>query len=191
MEHGVIVVDVPGGRSEALRLGIVGHIGLRPVTKESRGRSGVDAPARHPRTSCAANASATMSQYAKSSGEGAEVYEMGGEGAVRAGHPVGEGTGGFRRIVGGPAIVFRTGTPGIDQFNGLAGVCYEGGELCPTHKIAMAIDKQVLAAPTISAPSFARNAISLSAGFTRDAAQALAAVLNSGELSTPIVPSNG
>ena len=108
-----------------------------------------------------------MAQYAKSGGQGAIVYQVGPEGAsgpAIQSAKAGEASDGSWEV----QFVFRAGTPGIDQFNGLAAVCDAGGPICPTHKVAMAIDKQVLAAPEISAPSYAGDAVSLSGGFTRE-----------------------
>ena len=68
-------------------------------------------------------------------------------------------------------------TDGISSFNALAGDCFEGAPICPTRQLAIVVDNTVLSAPSINAPEFERDAISISGDFTQAEAEALAARL--------------
>ncbi len=65
----------------------------------------------------------------------------------------------------------------IADFNALAKECFDGAATCPTRQLAIVIDRNVLSAPSINAPEFERDAISISGGFTQAEAEALAARL--------------
>lgn len=79
-------------------------------------------------------------------------------------------------------IEFRSGSPGIDDFNVLAGTCFALGPECETQRIAIEIDGIVESAPNVNAAAFARDAISISGSFTEDEARDLALVLRFGAL---------
>jgi hypothetical protein len=94
--------------------------------------------------------------------------------------------------------VFRAGGSGIDVFNTLAAECYSGTSTsCPTlaasihGQVAIVLDDVVLAAPTIDAPSFERDQITISGSFTEREARAIAAALQSGALPVQLVPLSG
>lgn len=66
---------------------------------------------------------------------------------------------------------------GIATFNETAGACFEGAPTCPTRQLAIVVDRMVISAPSINAPAFERDQISISGGFTQAEAEALAAGL--------------
>jgi preprotein translocase subunit SecD len=84
--------------------------------------------------------------------------------------------------------VLHTGTPGVDQLNALAAQCFEGTDStsCPTHQAAMVLDGKVLSAPTINSSSYGRENVAIDAGFDRQTALEVAAMLDSGELPAPL-----
>jgi hypothetical protein len=78
-------------------------------------------------------------------------------------------------------LTFREGAPGIDTFNDWATRCYEVRPECPDTgfgrgAIAIVFDGEVLSAPTVQAPSFARDQIRVSLD-DEATAQALAQAL--------------
>ena len=82
------------------------------------------------------------------------------------------------------APVLRAGKDGIDSFNAAAAQCYEGTATCPptaggAHgRLALVLDSQILIASTIGAPSFDRETVSISGGYTEERARAIAAALS-------------
>jgi preprotein translocase subunit SecD len=84
---------------------------------------------------------------------------------------------------------FRTGPEGIDAFNRAAQICYLGdGEICPTRQLAIVLDGEVIVAPVIQAPSFQRDQIQITGGFTQAEAQDVATVLRYGALPVELEP---
>ena len=63
---------------------------------------------------------------------------------------------------------------GIVAFNETTRACFDAAPGCPTRQLAIVIDRNVLSAPSINAPEFERDQISISGDFTRDEAEALA-----------------
>jgi preprotein translocase subunit SecD len=70
----------------------------------------------------------------------------------------------------------------IDEFNAIAAECFNGAPTCPTRQLAIVLDGRVVSAPSINAPSFAADAISISGDFTESEAKELALVLRYGAL---------
>ncbi len=78
---------------------------------------------------------------------------------------------------------FRAGAEGIDQFNAVAATCFAGDpDVCPTRRLAIVLDHQVISAPSINAQSFARNQIVISGAFEEEEARLLAEALRFGAL---------
>lgn len=83
---------------------------------------------------------------------------------------------------------FKSGSPGIDDFNVVAGDCFSGTVTCPTlpgdptGRMAVEIDDEVISALTFSVPSFERDAIVISGSFDEDEAKDLAIALRFGAL---------
>ena len=53
----------------------------------------------------------------------------------------------------------------------------EGTPTCPARQLGIVVDRTVISAPSINAPEFERDQISISGGFTQAEAEALAAGL--------------
>lgn len=77
---------------------------------------------------------------------------------------------------------FKSGSPGIDDFNALARTCNSGLPDCPTARVAIEIDGQVESAPTVQASNFERDQIQITGAFTEEEAKDLALALNFGAL---------
>lgn len=78
--------------------------------------------------------------------------------------------------------IFKGGAAGIDLFNGVAAQCYSKSATCPTGLLAITMDGEVLSAPEIQTPTFARDQIQISGSFTQRDAKDLATVLRYGAL---------
>ncbi|MDH4277510.1 MAG: protein translocase subunit SecD [Acidimicrobiia bacterium] len=81
--------------------------------------------------------------------------------------------------------VFRPGAGGIDQFNAAARSCYAlnpDPNLCPSGRLAIVLDHQVISAPSINAETFARDQIVISGAFEEEEARLLAEALRFGAL---------
>ncbi|MDH3301766.1 MAG: protein translocase subunit SecD [Acidimicrobiia bacterium] len=81
--------------------------------------------------------------------------------------------------------VFRPGAEGIDQFNAAARTCYAQNpdpNLCPSGRLAIVLDHQVISAPSINAETFARDQIVISGTFEEEEARLLAEALRFGAL---------
>jgi preprotein translocase subunit SecD len=80
------------------------------------------------------------------------------------------------------SLTLRPGAAGIDQFNLAAAACSPPSAPCPTGKLAIVLDSVVHSAPTVQQPTFERDAIRVSGGFSPAEADAVALVLSSGTL---------
>jgi len=84
--------------------------------------------------------------------------------------------------------VFRSGSPGIDDFNVLAAQCFARGPSCPEGRIAIEIDGFVESDPTVEVASFERDRINITGSFGEAAAKDLALALNFGALPVELTP---
>lgn len=94
---------------------------------------------------------------------------------------------------------FRSGSPGIDDFNALATKCFNrvadtlnsDGSVaeygCPTGRIAIEIDGRVKSAPNVQVATFQRDSITISGSFDESSAKDLALVLKFGALPVELV----
>lgn len=97
-------------------------------------------------------------------------------------------------------LVFKGGSPGIDDFNALAANCFNGSAVCPptstdrstgrlVGRLAIEIDGIVESAPTVGSPSFERDRLSISGGgMGEQEAKDLALVLRYGALPLELTP---
>ncbi|MCQ3807764.1 MAG: hypothetical protein KTV16_10910 [Acidimicrobiia bacterium] len=97
-------------------------------------------------------------------------------------------------------IFFRSGSPGIDDFNALAAQCAAGTAVCPptgvsrdsgafVGRVAVEIDGVVESAPTVGIASFDRGQVVISGGaMTEQEAKDLALVLRFGSLPVELTP---
>ena len=74
------------------------------------------------------------------------------------------------------------GGDGIAKFNAISSECFSKSEVCPTGRLAIALDSEVVSAPTIQQASFKREEIQISGSFTQSEAKDLALVLRYGSL---------
>lgn len=81
-------------------------------------------------------------------------------------------------------LVIKGGS-GIEQFNAIAAECNSKSEICPSGRLAIVLDSQVVSAPNIEQPSFERDQIQISGSFNEREAKDLALVLRYGSL--PVV----
>ena len=97
-------------------------------------------------------------------------------------------------------ISFKSGSPGIDDFNALAAECARGTEVCPptgasprtgsfVGRVAVEIDGIVESAPTVDVANFDRGGVVISGGsMTEQVAKDLALVLRFGSLPVELTP---
>ncbi len=88
------------------------------------------------------------------------------------------------------APTFKSGGSGIDLFNELGRRCFYLEPTCPTKRIAIEIDNEVVSAPVIQEDEaaftpFERSTVTISGGFSEEEARDLALVLDYGAL--PVV----
>ncbi len=98
------------------------------------------------------------------------------------------------------SIVFRSGSPGIDDFNNLAAMCSTGAASCPptgidsntgrpVGRLAIEIDGVVESAPSVGVANFNRDQIVISGGnMQEEEAKDLALVLRFGALPLELIP---
>ncbi|MCO8128348.1 protein translocase subunit SecD [Acidimicrobiia bacterium EGI L10123] len=84
--------------------------------------------------------------------------------------------------VGQWAVAVEVRGDSIDEFNAIAAECFNGAPSCPTRQLAIVLDGRVVSAPSINAPAFNADEISISGDFTEGEAKDLALVLRYGSL---------
>ncbi len=81
------------------------------------------------------------------------------------------------------APTFKAGADGIDQFNAAAVPCANGApDVCPSGRLAMVLDQEVLSAPTVQTTNFQRDRVEITGNFDQQSAQDLALRLRYGAL---------
>jgi preprotein translocase subunit SecD len=86
--------------------------------------------------------------------------------------------------------VFKKGAEGIDAFNEAAAQCYAGDPdpvICPSGRLAIVLDHEVVSAPSINAFEFSRDQITISGDFDEEEARDLASVLRFGALPVELL----
>ena len=81
----------------------------------------------------------------------------------------------------GVTVSLRGGASGEDVWNALASQCYSGTESCPSRRLAIELDGEIISAPSVNAPSF-QGEVQITGNFSKAEAEDLARVLNSGSL---------
>ena len=80
------------------------------------------------------------------------------------------------------SLSMKAGDEGIDRFNALASRCFGRDVTCPSQQMAIVLDGNVESAPTVNAPRFERDQITITGGFSEREARDLALVLRYGAL---------
>jgi len=86
----------------------------------------------------------------------------------------------------GITVALKDGASGEGVWNALAGECYEGSSVCPSHQLAIEIYGIVQSAPTVNAPTF-EGTVQITGRFTKDEAADLAGTINAGAAPTQLV----
>ena len=81
----------------------------------------------------------------------------------------------------GVTVSLRGGAGGEDVWNALASQCFSGTEACPSRRLAIELDGEIISAPSVNAPSF-QGEVQITGNFSKAEAEDLARVLNSGSL---------
>lgn len=76
----------------------------------------------------------------------------------------------------------------IDDFNEIAGACFNGAPTCPSRQLAIVLDARVVSAPSINEPTFSRDGVSITGQFSESEAKDLALVLRYGSLPVELEP---
>ena len=79
-------------------------------------------------------------------------------------------------------LVIKSGETGIDAFNNMASLCVAKAPECPTGRLAIELDGQVVSAPNVEVASFNRDEIQITGGFSKGEAGDLAVALRYGSL---------
>ncbi len=91
----------------------------------------------------------------------------------------------FNLAVGGTgwyvSLDLKGSSPGADDFNALANVCFFRSEVCPTGRIAIEIDGKVKSAPSVNDADLGQT-VQISGSFSEGEAKDLALVLRYGSL---------
>jgi preprotein translocase subunit SecD len=88
------------------------------------------------------------------------------------------------QIIGGGwgiTVGLRNGAEGEDVWNALARECYSGGSTCPSRRLAIELDGEIISAPSVNVPEF-NTEVQITGDFSEDEARDLANVLKSGSL---------
>lgn len=83
---------------------------------------------------------------------------------------------------------FKSGSPGIDDLNAIAPACVSQSPECPSGRLAIVLDQEVISAPSISVASFEPDQIQISGAFGEREAKDLALVLRYGALPVVLEP---
>jgi preprotein translocase subunit SecD len=81
----------------------------------------------------------------------------------------------------GVTVGLRSGADGEDIWNALASECFNGGSTCPSRRLAIELDGEIISAPSVNVPEF-NTSVQITGQFSEDEARDLANVLKSGSL---------
>jgi preprotein translocase subunit SecD len=81
----------------------------------------------------------------------------------------------------GVTVSLRGGSTGEDVWNALAQQCFSGTEACPSRRLAIELDGEIVSAPTVNEANF-QGEVQITGDFSKSEAEELARVLNSGSL---------
>ncbi len=135
-------------------------------------------PVDAPLTTAVAQSDPTTQQFLKLRGGGqCYVGPAGGTGEVFTNDAAAQIiSGGWGVTVG-----LRNGSGGEDVWNALARECFNGGDSCPSRRLAIELDGEIISAPTVNVPEF-NTSVQITGQFSEGEARDLANVLKSGSL---------
>jgi len=81
----------------------------------------------------------------------------------------------------GVTVGLRGGSEGTDVWNALASECFSGGSTCPSRRLAIELDGEIISAPSVNEPRFSGD-VQITGDFSEGEARDLARVLKSGSL---------
>ena len=81
----------------------------------------------------------------------------------------------------GVTVGLRDGPDGRDTWNALAASCNAGAATCPTRRLAIELDGEIISAPSVNQPTFTTG-VDITGKFSESEARDLARVLKSGSL---------
>ena len=81
----------------------------------------------------------------------------------------------------GVTVGLRGGSAGEDIWNAIARECNTGAATCPSRRLAIELDGEIISAPSVNVPEF-RGSVQITGSFTEDEARDLTNVLKSGSL---------
>jgi preprotein translocase subunit SecD len=81
----------------------------------------------------------------------------------------------------GITVGLRNGPDGEDIWNALARECFNGTDTCPSRRLAIELDGEIISAPSVIRPEF-NTEVQITGDFSEDEARDLANVLKSGSL---------
>ena len=81
----------------------------------------------------------------------------------------------------GVSVGLRDGFDGRDTWNALAASCNAGAATCPTRRLAIELDGEIISAPSVNQPNFTTG-VDITGQFSESEARDLARVLKSGSL---------
>jgi preprotein translocase subunit SecD len=81
----------------------------------------------------------------------------------------------------GITVGLRNGPDGEDIWNALARECFNGTDTCPSRRLAIELDGEIISAPSVDEPEF-NTEVRITGDFSEDEARDLANVLKSGSL---------
>lgn len=118
---------------------------------------------------------------------GRSVYSLGP--TLLTGSAVEDATAGVANGVWQVNPKFREGPKGIDEFNAAGAKCFaKDAQICPSGRLAIVLDGQVISAPSINSASFARDQIQITGSFDEVSANDLALSLRYGSLPLTLEP---
>ena len=138
----------------------------------------IDAPIDSPLTTAVAQSDPTTQQLLPlSSGGQCLVGPAGGTGEVF------NNDASAQIIDGGWGVTvgLRSGAAGEDVWNAIARECFSGGSTCPSRRLAIELDGEIISAPSVNVPEF-NGDVQITGSFSEDEARDLTNVLKSGSL---------
>jgi preprotein translocase subunit SecD len=82
----------------------------------------------------------------------------------------------------GVTVSLRGGASGQNIWDSLATACFNGDSTCPSRRLAIELDGEIVSAPSVNTPTFDTGNVQITGSFSEGEAKNLARVLKSGSL---------